>query len=346
MTTVPSELYRSPEIQDHAKRAIRLQMPDEAVLAVVDQICLADDIVGELDRMRDEDYSTWYDVKSTITRLPGEVIYQNFGEETLVWAVGKSTHKDNAEELADVLVQKEGYDKDLLFACVNLCFERNYIFSGKDLIGQYAVASAINEETLSKVDLPNIIKDTALPGVAITDKRIQVYSLLPLKTIKSDSAWNGPERNWYYDPGSEIQYKIWLDGPSGVALAYRGKPNAVMSFTSQDDDEMMIEQLQGIRPIKIDESDVNQETKLSSRGLAPLDWRITMLEVASHLARYMGKTNIGLISGDNVSWVHKILPGENKPHLDVEVARAAYDVVAERYGFVRGDDGSWHKQLI
>ncbi len=85
--------------------------------------------------------------------------------------------------------------------------------------------------------------------------------------------------------------------------------------------------------------------KVSSRGLAPLDWQKLMVAAIEEIAMNLEANSVSIQSAENNKWAG-IRDSSKKWHLDKKVAQNTYDKTAQRLGFsLNPDDGNWHKSI-
>lgn len=352
MTVIaPSELYQDPSVKERFEDYNWLRrLPLEAMLVSLDEVVEHPDMVDYLDSLQDTDRDAWYNAKTVITHLPPQAIYDNYGEKTLAWAAANATTLDLAGELKDALADLAGYDKDLFEKARLWCWQKMSMSSkGSDVLAQYAVMDSLMNGALEKVDLTRLLKDSAKPGVELSEKRIADYALIPLRAKEASSRPDGRAKDWDREVEAGIYVGIWLDAPTGFALTYKGRPNALVAVAASSPDGLMIHQLQGVQALKVDSNKKYSKDyvigSISSRGLAPLDWQKLLVQISEKVANGMGMTQLGIQGGDNNKWTKITCKGETSPHLSKEAAIKAYDVPAERLGLIRGEDGNWHLPL-
>lgn len=345
------EIYeQDPALGKELRNTWRLEMPLDSMLLIAETITHQPDIVAHLDTLSEEDPDSLFEIQKLITSLPGELIYDNYGEEVLVWASANATFSNTAEAYRDTLAEKAGYDKSLLEKARLLCWRRDLASKGKDVLLQYRIMQAITGGQLNEIDVAAHVQQAPREGVELSDKRIASYGLIPLRSSDRFSKPNGPALGFDWEKESEpgVRHSIYLDAPTGFAVTYKGRPNALVTVASSAPDELMIYQLQGITPDKVNSSlPVTHDDyiigKLSSRGLAPLDWQKLLINLTTDLAQSLNLSSVGLQSAKNNVWTKP--RHSQKPHLDMVTATLAYDAPAQRLGFARGPDGNWHRPI-
>ena len=349
MTSV-SEIYAEPELRQEFSYKWRSELPFDDMLLLADFAVAQEDPVSYLDELEDTDRNRHFEIKKLITELPAEVIYTNYGTEVLAWAAANATFTDTSKRLYEGLEKHADIDP-VVFEKARLWeWQQGLNSKGKNVLGQYRSMEYVLQGGLEKVDLDGILTRSALPGVELSQTRLKDYSLLPLISKESFAQPDGPAKDWYYlQDDSDIFWGIWLDAPTGFALTYKGKPNAVVAMAKTDPSTLMIHQLQGVRAKRIDlsrkyEKD-NVTGHVSARGLAPLDWQKVMVGVTEELAAGQDIPVLGLQAGKNNKWTKIIIDGETEPHISEEVAMNAYDLPGKRLGFERGARDNWYRRV-
>ncbi|GEM_PF-3405088 len=197
-------------------------------------------------------------------------------------------------------------------------------------------------ESVSDPDyLPQLLEQSTLPGVSLSAERIRDYKLMQLSTKERNS--RGYARD--LEPGQTGRNDnglIYLDSPLALALQYKGKPNAVVGFFPKTADDLVIFQMQGIRPAQLDHKGL-KTFHGSSRGLAPFDWQKLFVQVVEDIGKAFGYSRIGIRSGHKNPWTE---PDRFRViHLPLEDALRKYDTVAQRLGFAQAQDTNWYRSL-
>lgn len=326
----------------------RLSVPLDAMLTAADIATRQPDIVAHLDTLSDEDPSTLDEIRQLITSLPGDIVYDNYGEEVLAWAAANSTLQDREESHRNTLTTRANYDRDLFDKACKWCWhEGGFSRKGKDVLLQYKIMQVISNGQIESIDLKTYLQQAPRPGVELSDKRIADYGLIPLRTQRDFALPNGPAIGfgWHDRVEPTIRYDIFLDAPTGFALTYKGKPNAFVSVAASSQEELMIYQLQGVRADKVDpqippDHDGYVVGKASSRGLPPLDWQKLLIDITTDLAQSLGLKSVGIQSAENNEWAQPV-DGDG-PLIDEATTIKAYDVPAQRLGFTKGRDRNWY----
>lgn len=154
-------------------------------------------------------------------------------------------------------------------------------------------------------------------------------------------------RNWYtyldrsdkniYNDFSWTEYNEFLDAPCGVALTYKDKPVACISFYIKNWNELFINQIQ-----KVSFKEYDRYWRCIARKYNPIinniDWETTLYNVTHKLAKNLHCTRIIIqwwennrrtkeLRKDN-NW-EKITSKNGEYHLKVDTAKKIYDDFAE-----------------
>ena len=304
-----------------------------------------------LDKLREENHNEWLRTRKEIMELSAEEIAHIYGEEMLVWSAGNAMG-EKQQDIVKTLSEQYGYDDDLL--CKAYLWSQQNLTSTQyaDIIRHYSVMERIKSGILESIDVPEIVKHYGKEKIEITDKRAADYGIIPLWANKS---WSYPE-GWTKDfgmvtgPEPDVKYSIWLDGPSGFALTYKGRLNAVVGLATTRDDELMIVQTQGVKAHKVNPekkgTDEWKAGRMSARGLMPLDWHGLMIGITEKIAEKLEINTVGIQSAENNQWIKVAKEDcERDVHLKTEAAERAYDIPAKRLDYTIGEDGNWRKSL-
>lgn len=351
MTESLAELYQRPEAQESAllyTRTFRTTI-DQAVAEVAQYEPLISSAAA-LDQLHEDDTKAWLKLKGLVTILPPRVILENYGEETLAWASINAGAMNICEDLLAGLESLAGWDAKTFTQARRWCWHSMSSCNGTDVVAEYRFIEDM-PGVLPQVDLETHLRTAARPGVELSDRRLEDYGLIPLRADGSSSRDTGGAIGWYgkeVEPG--LEFRVYLDAPSAVALTYKGKPNAVVGVSAEGYNTLMVSQLQGVQGTKIDPAkkkyDESRELgRVSSRGLAPLDWQKLMVGVASDVAKAFDMRDLAIQTGARNYWTGRKLRGDTEPHLTPEEAYRAYDIPAARLGFTKGSDDNWHKPL-
>lgn len=290
----------------------------------------------------------YYSVNKSGTKLsallayaPAEDIISNFGEDVLFWAWVTGGLKENADFLLEGISRCTGKDPKALEAAKMTAWR--ILRSGNPNLVKliYEYNKEIFGGVFDSFDLKGALERNVVGDVNLSEDRVERYSLGSFRPRNSN--FMGPEENWnFYTQKGSKRFTVYLDSPSGVGLMYKGKPVAILGAIPTDEETLKVIQLQGVRPKIFDSSDHEIGTA-STRGLAYLDWRKMMVEVAEYVSRNLDFSRISIQSGKNNCW---IMPkGEDRIHLSEDVAIQKYDRVAERMEYVQARDGDWYKNL-
>ncbi len=352
MTNKPSvpELFRQyPPDPDNIPWYIRNDI-DQAVDATA-EIHVQADPIDYLEDLREQDYKLATLARRALFMLPPEVITEQLGTDIALWAVLTEATTREADKLKKNLENQHGYHLGRLESARLWSWQRGrFLDSVKQILADYRLTETVHGGILSDIDLPEILQNSAKSDVPLSDKRIADYALIPAEIEHERYSVEGYIADWRKYDSATVSHNSWLDTPSGFALTYRDTPQALLGAIMKGKDQIMIHQIQGVRPARVDRSKpyLEQVTgRVSARGLMPLDWQRVMVTTAEHIAQRMGLSAVGIRSGENNVWTKLHLPSDKEPHMTLEQAEHAYDTPAARLGYTRADDAprDWHKQL-
>ena len=308
------------------------------------------DLIAPMDELRETDFDRYHDCRKVLGHLSARTLVENYGAETLFMARIETHFEDEAERFDQGLLDYTDFDPRLVEKARLWAWTHQRFQKTAETLTNYRVMDYVLNGGLEDIDAGEHVQKTAKPGLPLSDKRIANYSLLPMQAKGTyeygpEISWNGRREQ---EPG--VYYDVYMDTPYGFALAYKGKPQAVVGL-SAGSDELMIHQLQGIRPWKYDRAqpmpDTTKDmTRAGARGLYPLDWQATMVSVTNELAREFLIPSVGIRAGEKNEWYRTIQHGETEPHLTYDAAVKAYDEPAKRLGFTQGEDGDWHQPVF
>jgi hypothetical protein len=303
------------------------------------------DLVTSLDRLAETDPAAWLARRSEIVSLAPAVISERYGNDVLVWAAANVDDELERRRLVGVLAELAGYDRVALLKAIKWSKLRYKTSRGSLVMAAYKLADAVLNDRLD-IDLPDLLRRSAAPGVDLSSKRIEEYSLLPVQAGGMRTTGFIPET--YAPVEQDTYYKSAVDGPLGYLLTWKRRPQAVVAIGASSPSEIMIYQMQGIvgkrHESPMPESPVIKIIK--ARGLAPLMWRRFLIDLVDRVgSQITGIRTIAIQEGAQNRWTGYRTPGESEPHLSLEAAQRAYDIPAEQAGFVRGDDGNWHREI-
>lgn len=149
-------------------------------------------------------------------------------------------------------------------------------------------------------------------------KRASRFALEPTRVGKID--FEGWRAGSFDEVATGMDYRVWLDTPTGFMLTCKGVPQAVAGIaTSGYSTELMIHQLQGIRGYRTALNDNPKIERISSGGLTALDWRKVMVGAVEYIAQAMNIPTIGIREGAKNEWTRPRF-GEPVAHLTAEAA--------------------------
>jgi hypothetical protein len=349
MSTPLAELYQDPAIQYEAKcwKDVHFQSIDHLVEAVgpLGHISTQAALTEQLDGLEEKSEARKA-AAMLLGSLPTEILLSTYGQEVTAWTLGNDDitkrTEDHTEEL-DVL----GFNGSLLLQAVALSKQFSNTPKSSDVLAQQAVMETVLGNGLDKLDLSELLAQAALPGVTVSEKRVNDYGFVRLAAEFGVFRSGGKVYDWRSRSKIEVPglfYDLWLDAPVGFALTYKGHPQAVVGVQAKGNDELFIRQLQGTRGIKYEEFEENGLIKRrvtgnkSARGLHPLDWQKLLVNTSAGLSSQLGFNSVGMASGAEVPNVYQCFMSHDE-------ARRAYDAQADRLGFEQDEDDDWRRPL-
>ena len=177
------------------------------------------------------------------------------------------------------------------------------------------------------------------------------------------------DRNHFssYKDASWVFYGVFLDSPTWIALFYKNRPVACISFFIKNWNEFFINQIQKVPYCEYDEYGRLIWRHYSS-NINGIDWEKILYNVVKNLAKKFNIDSIIIQWWKNNKRTKKIyedyetyyfkekticlereglLPPKNKwkVHLDLEIARRIYDVFAESLWFSQNSGWDWEKEI-
>ena len=301
--------------------------------------------VEHLDELSDTDRALWTAKRAEILNLSPSAIAARYGTDVLVWAAANVDEEREARRIIDTLVDLADYDGVALLKAIRWSKKRHKSSKGTLVIAGYELADRVLNRPFP-IDLEGLLRGSAAPGVELSNKRIGEYSLRAVQAGGLRTAGFIPET--YAPIEDNTFYNATVDGPLGFLLFWKQRPQAVVGIGACSASEIMIYQMQGIVG-KLHQSATAGSPILKTigaRGLAPLVWRKFLIDLIEAVgSRIEGFRSIAIQEGAQNTWIEYIPPDESAPHLSLEAAQRAYDIPAEEAGFLRGDDGNWHRQI-
>lgn len=343
-----AELYHDPDIQYEAKRWSDMQDHsfDEliAIVGPIGHITTQSALVEQLDELEGVS-ETRRVAASLLGCLPTRLLLHTYGEKVTVWTLGNDEFGRRTEDLTEEL-DTLGFNGALLRQAVLLSHQISQTPTSSEVLAQQTVMEKVLGNGLDNIDLPAVLRQAVLPGITLSDKRINDYALIRL-AAEFNECLGGRVYNWQGKSDCEtpgLFYDLWLDTPAGFALTYKGCPQAIVGVQAKGESELFIKQLQGIRGIRYEEYPEKKEGVKrritgykSARGLPRLEWRKLGVEVCARLAQQIDFDSVGMITGKKVP--------SKRCRLSGEAAYQAYDAQAALLGFSPNGDDDWHKPL-
>lgn len=169
----------------------------------------------------------------------------------------------------------------------------------------------------------------------------------------------------YKDASWEI-YNEYLDSPTWIALFYKWKPVACISFYIKNWNELFINQIQKVVRYNYDRY-WRCTWKYYSKIIDKIDWKSVLYSVATNIAKKYNVSRIVIQWWDNNRWIKEYYkdyetdyfrncasiyindsypkPHKAKPHLDPEIAHQIYDVFAQWLWFHQNNDWNREKEM-
>ena len=169
-----------------------------------------------------------------------------------------------------------------------------------------------------------------------------------------------------YKDASWESYNEYLDSPTWIALFYKDKPVACISFYIKNWKELFINQIQKVVRYNYDRY-WRCTWKHYSKILDKIDWKWTLYTITTNLAKKYNISRIVIQWWDNNRWIKEYYkdyetdyfrncasiyiddsypkPHEVKPHLDPKIAREIYDAFAEKQWFQKGKNWNREKEI-
>ena len=194
---------------------------------------------------------------------------------------------------------------------------------------------------LSSLDTEAFIQSNLKEGRAFSQERCGEYSLLSFHARENCRGYVDRWRDRIAE-GTRQKISVYLDVPMAIALFWNHAPAAVAGILPLSAKTLAIYQLQGVKPILVDEQG-KEIGKGASWGLEPLDWKKLLVECVLQVAPRLGFSKVGIQSGYDNAW-------RKSGSLPLERAVAIYDATAERFGFKQRNfflrkDQTWYKNI-
>jgi len=164
----------------------------------------------------------------------------------------------------------------------------------------------------------------------------------------------------YHDASWELYYEV-LDSPSWIALFYKWKPVACISFCIKNWEELFINQIQKVNHFEYDRY-WRCTWKHYSKVINEIDWKSILYDIVRNIAKKYDISRIVIQWWKNNKWVKKywedyetqyfkrhtpiyiksiIKPNEEIGHLDPKIAHQIYDLFAKEHWFK--EDERWNR---
>lgn len=206
------------------------------------------------------------------------------------------------------------------------------------------------KHSFGNINLPELLKNCQSNNSSLREELLKRYSLQPLKFSDEFNEYHNHEgrydsRGYYAESWIDRKinnnlFNIFLDTPFGICLCYEGLPVAVSSFTVIDHETVLIRQLQGVTPIKIDangnpikDAEGNSvKNKRHATSLITIDWEKLLLTSIEKVSKQAGFKRIGIQGPCNNNWLQETDTNLTETHLTARQAER-YCTTAQRLGF-------------
>ena len=243
-------------------------------------------------------------------------------------------------------------------------------FRAQTLATNYALIKGHHDNTQNTREIQSLISNSKyaieIPGSptrpnakagTFSDKRIskfQVYSTSPGAGYDHGRSFNANLlfTRQYKNNGNRYKatYPCFCDTPMAVVLAYKEKPQAIVSFLAADPKTIVIAQLQGTRGFeenlteKVNNPGLVQISRpIKTRGLIGLDWQSLLIDFVESYASRLGFERLGILGAKSNPWL-----GSNRSGTPFtqEIAARRYDDVAKKTGFTLCDNSNTYYRAI
>ncbi len=322
----------------------------DGIAKLAPNLHLVDDRIEYLDGIRAEDYGRALTISEVLREIPPEAVVDHIGEDVAAWLSIGSVVQGHNDAINRVLESKLGYDIGALNTARLWYWRKLGARPTKHVLAEYGLMQSMRHGALDSIDLPQLLHDNAIKDVELGAARISNYELAPLELNSDGERIVGTPKNFNTRPSEGIWYDVYLDAPTGFMVTYKDVPHAMAAVAMETPVELMIHQLQGVNPKRIDTTLPRGEQiigNISARGLAPLDWRKMMVDISEQLALQNNATSLGIQAGENNSWRRQGSDGSD-PHMTKEDGERSYDAPARRLGFMLKQDdpvGNWHRDI-
>ncbi len=280
-----------------------------------------------------------------LAHLPHEVVAKEFGSNALIWTWVTYPYTNNVNDDLEISLHESGINIDSLQKARLTAWRLHGSQNTQTVLKTYDLIQALHDTLPKDRDLNILLKSCTKQGVGLSEERIKQYSLEPLITEGVDTT-SGWAKNWGHDKTVDDKNrlcKIYLDSPVGVALMYKGEPNALASFSPSDEKTLFINQIQGVESYKLNELKEIQG-KIHSRGLVVLDWEKLLVQLSEIIAKKFNLSQTIIQSGHNNTWT-TMQNKDGTPKLPLEKALKRYDETASRLGYLQGENRNWYKSI-
>lgn len=264
------------------------------------------------------------------------------------WVYGDFNDRQRALEYVQ---SKTGFSEAELWKANNGVFTFCSALSNKkDLLNNRLLQTAklihnISNGFYEELDIDSWLREYAVRGYDMNNKRVNDFSLRPLHTR---GLYGRTYAVKYGDEPVEVEtgvfkiFNFFLDAPAAIALFHNDEPKAVVSFFPEDENTLQIKQIQGARIITEKKEKRNELVpQIRSHGggcLGTLDWKRFLVSCAEQVGKDLGYSTVSIQGARNNKWV---LDGA----LPLEKGVQIYDETAERLGYAQVGIGNWYKTI-
>ena len=267
--------------------------------------------------------------------------------QELQLAIQHPERSDNRQ--VDEVCRKRGIDPFYFRAAASWAREKTPPIDQNEVaLDQYNLIEYLSKKGLAEIDCLSVLHKCAKADKNLTTGTTAKYSVMPVFSELFGESNKGAILGGWYPKiiGENKKIEIYMDRPVGFTLNHNHIPIAITTYGISAPGELMIYQIQGIKPKPIDKklAATKQKKYYSTWGLEPFNWRAFMVEVSAELARTVGLHNLAIQSAANNEWVKKS-NNNTAAGFSFEKARAGYDLPAQQLGFKLGHDNNWRRSV-
>ncbi len=287
-----------------------------------------------------------YYINQLLDQIPPDMILDKLGENALLWHLHNSRHTEREDDVKMCVATSVNINLSLFRKASessSYCLYGSGCGNGSIALSFYDLIEGFEHGryNLDNIDLARKLTECSVVG-RLSEERKRAYGLETVKT--SGEAPSGPEKKWArWNIKNNEHIGVYMDGPLGIALMYKGEPNAVVCFVPTPPKSLLIHQIQGVRPFK--EDGRGGFIGKASRGLPPLDWTRLMVRCVEGMARKLDFEETIIRAAKYNKWTMPKFQTEREG-ISLKKAERIYDRTAERARYIQSRNGNWHKSLI